>query len=129
MKMRITALALTLLAATSLYAGGRLENIDITGNVPSPVAGQVVGRLIGIRWDARSIPVIYHVNANTGSSVPGTIPNPLGTPFVTIAAITPALQASFDPWNNLPTSFINMQIDAAHRSARRPWPASTSSTS
>ena len=113
MRARFAAIAL-LLFATSLFAGGALEQVDITGNVPSPIAGQVVGRLTGIRWDARSIPVIYRVNANTGSPVANTVPNPLGAPFVTIDQVTSALQASFDPWNALPTSFIDMRIDAAH---------------
>jgi hypothetical protein len=113
MRMRTIALAVLLLAATSLYAGGALEQVDITGNVPSPIAGQVVGRLTGIRWDARSIPIIYHVNAGSLTAA-GLVPNPLGAAFVTLPQITAALQASFDPWNNLPTSFINMQIDAAH---------------
>ena len=40
-----------------LHAWGQLEQIDITGNVPSPIANQLVARLVGIKWDARTLPV------------------------------------------------------------------------
>lgn len=96
--------------AVTLRAGGFLEQIDITGNVPSPIAGHIVGRLVPIRWDARAVPVNYRVNTNTGSSVPGTVPNALGAPVLTIADATTALQASLDVWNAIPTSYIEMQI-------------------
>jgi Matrixin len=38
------------------------------------------------------------------------IPNPLGAPVITRAQAQAALQASFDQWNNIPTSYIDMQI-------------------
>lgn len=99
------ALALAILGAGPARAGGALETVDITGNVPSPIPGQVVGKVIGFRWDARSIPVQYRVN-----NVSPLIPNPLGAPFLTVAAATTALQQSFDPWNAIPTSFMKSQI-------------------
>ncbi|HEU4794577.1 MAG TPA: matrixin family metalloprotease [Pyrinomonadaceae bacterium] len=86
-------------------AGGALETVDITGAGPSPIAGHVLARVIGIRWDARTIPVQYRIN-NTLDP----IPNPLGPAFLSVAAATTELQASLDSWNNIPTSFINMQI-------------------
>jgi hypothetical protein len=86
-------------------AGGALESIDLTGAGPSPIAGHLLARVIGIKWDARSIPVQYRVN-NTLNP----IPNPLGPAFLSVADATTALQASFDKWNNIPTSYINMQI-------------------
>ncbi|MEK6407841.1 MAG: matrixin family metalloprotease [Acidobacteriota bacterium] len=91
-----------------VLAGGALEQIDITGNVPSPIAGHVIGKLVGIKWDARCIPVQYSMNTSLGAN----IPNPLTpfTPVLTLAAAQAGLQTSFDQWNNLPTSFINMQI-------------------
>ena len=49
-------LAITGAAGVGLRAGGRLESFDITGLRPSPAAGQVLARVIGIRWDTRSIP-------------------------------------------------------------------------
>jgi hypothetical protein len=86
-------------------AGGALETIDITAGQPSPIPGHILARVIGIRWDARSIPVQYRIN-NTLNP----IPNPLGPAFLSVADATTALQASFDSWNNLPTSYIKMQI-------------------
>src|SRR5688500_7524006 len=95
-KIASICLSLTLLFAGALptFAGGALEQIDVTGNEPSPIAGQLVARVIGIKWDARTIPVNYKVNTNTGSLVPGTVPNPLGAPFLTVAAAQTALQDS-----------------------------------
>ena len=35
---------------------------------------------------------------------------PLGAPVLTLAQAQAALQTSFDAWNNIPTSFIDMRI-------------------
>lgn len=106
---RISALclALCLLIANPLtaLAGGALETIDITGAPPSPVPGHISARVIGIKWDVRSIPVSYRVN-NTLDP----IPNPLGGAFLSLADATAVLQESFDEWNRIPTSFIDMRI-------------------
>jgi Matrixin len=96
------------LGTASLNAGGRLETIDITGLVPSPIPGHVIGKLIGIEWDVRAIPVQYRVNDSFGVDVP----NPLApfTPVLSLADATSAFQASLDAWNEIPTSFIEMNI-------------------
>jgi hypothetical protein len=98
-------LCLALANAITAMAGGALEQIDITGNMPSPIPGQLVAKLVGIKWDTRSIPVKYSMN-NTLDP----IPNPLGAPVLTLAQAQAALQASFDAWNQIPTSFIDMRI-------------------
>jgi hypothetical protein len=109
MKRKLTSIFLTscmiLMSVASMRAGGALETIDITGAGPSPIPGHLLAKVIGIRWDARSIPVQYRVN-NTLDP----IPNPLGAAFLSVAAATTELQASLDRWNNIPTSYINMQI-------------------
>lgn len=94
-----------LLGVVTIHAGGALETIDITGRVPSPIPGRLLGRVIGIKWDTRAIPVQYSVN-NTLDP----IPNPLGPAFLSVAAATAELQVAFDAWNNIPTSFIEMRI-------------------
>lgn len=108
-RRRFTSILLTismlLMGVMNVRAGGPLETIDITAGAPSPIAGHILARVIGIKWDARSIPVQYRVN-NTLDP----IPNPLGPAFLTVAAATTELQASFNKWNNIPTSYINMQI-------------------
>ena len=109
MKRKLTSIFLTscmiLMSVSITRAGGALETIDITAGAPSPIAGHILARVIGIRWDTRSIPVQYRMN-NTLDP----IPNPLGPAFLSVAAATTELQSSLDRWNNIPTSFINMQI-------------------
>ncbi|HET6979482.1 MAG TPA: matrixin family metalloprotease [Pyrinomonadaceae bacterium] len=109
MKRKLTSILLTtcmiMMSVATTRAGGALESIDITAGTPSPIPGHILARVIGIRWDVRSIPVQYRIN-NTLDP----IPNPLGAPVLTVAQATTGLQASFNAWNNIPTSYINMQI-------------------
>ena len=91
--------------AIQANAGGVLEAIDLTGNVPSPIPGQIIANIIGMKWDVRSIPVRYRVN-----DTQNPIPNPLGPAFLTVADATTVLQRSLDAWNDIPTSYIQMQI-------------------
>lgn len=96
---------LLIVGVMPVRAGGALETIDITGRRPSPVPGQIIARVIGIKWDARAIPVQYSINTTLDP-----IPNPLGAPVLTLGDARAALQRSFDRWNNIPTSFIDMRI-------------------
>jgi len=109
MKRKLTSILLTtsmlLMSVVSARAGGALETIDITNAAPSPIPGHILARVIGIRWDARSIPVQYRVN-NTLDP----IPNPLGAPFLSVANASATIQASLNSWNSIPTSYINMQV-------------------
>ena len=61
MQRKLTSILLTmcmlLMSVGTLRAGGALESVDITAGTPSPIAGHILARAIGIRWDARSIPV------------------------------------------------------------------------
>lgn len=106
---KLTAILLTtsmvLMSFVTAHAGGPFESFDITGAGPSPIAGHLLARSIQIRWDPRTIPVPYRMN-NTLDPVP----NPLGAPVLTLAQATAGMQASLDTWNNIPTSYINMQI-------------------
>ena len=60
MKRKLTSILLTtcmlLMSVGTLRAGGALESIDVTAGPPSPIPGHIIARVIGIRWDARSIP-------------------------------------------------------------------------
>ncbi|MDP9122931.1 MAG: M10 family metallopeptidase domain-containing protein, partial [Acidobacteriota bacterium] len=100
----IAAIA-ALAAVAPAWAGGALETIDITGAVPSPIPGLIDARVIPVRVDSRCIPLRFRVNDTLDP-----IPNPLGAPFVRIAAAIPVLQESLDQWNRIPTSFIDMRI-------------------
>ena len=61
--------------------------------------------MIPIKWDARAIPVPYRIN-NTLNP----IPNPLGPAFLTVAQAQVALEASFDAWTAIPSSYIDGNI-------------------
>src|SRR5687767_8927686 len=99
-------LSALLLAGTSgMQAGGNLETLNINGFRPSPIAGDILADLVGIRWDTRTLPVRYRVNASLDP-----VPNPLGTPFLSVAAASEVMQDSLDLWNQIPTSYIDMQI-------------------
>ena len=102
----VVALAVVALGRTSLKAGGFLEQIDITGNTPSPIPGQVIGRLVPIRQDTRALPVRYSMNTSLSP-----IPNPLGAAFLSVADAQSVLQASLDVWNIIPTSYAEMRIE------------------
>ena len=84
---KLTSILLTtcmvLMSVVSIRAGGALESIDITAGAPSPIAGHILARVIGIRWDARSIPVRYSMNTTLNP-----IPNPLGPAFLSVADAT-----------------------------------------
>jgi hypothetical protein len=105
MKKTILSLAIVFLFSTSVFAGGALETYDITNAPPSPIAGHLKAKVIGIKWDTRSFPVPYRIN-NTLNP----IPNPLGAAFLSLATAQTELQASLNEWNNIPTSFISMNI-------------------
>ena len=109
MKRKLTSVLITtcmiLLSVANTRAGGALETIDISDARPSPIAGHLLAKVVGRRWDSRSIPVQYRVN-NTLDP----IPNPLGASFLSLTDATTALQAALVHWNSLPSSFIDMQI-------------------
>src|SRR5262249_35318050 len=106
MTKKIASLALCacmlLASAAPVSAGGNLDTVDLTGFVPSPIPGQYVARVVGIRWDTRQIPVQFTMNTRLDP-----IPNSLN---LSAAEARAALQAAMDTWNNIPTSFIEMKI-------------------
>ena len=109
MKRKFTSILLTtsmiLMSVVSARAGGPFESVDVTNAGPSPIPGHLLARVIGIKWDPRTMPIPYRVN-NTLDP----IPNPLGAPFLTVAQASAALQASWDAWNSIPSSYVNAQI-------------------
>ncbi|HMB54531.1 MAG TPA: matrixin family metalloprotease, partial [Thermoanaerobaculia bacterium] len=87
------------------FAGGALQTFDVTNLQPSSIPGFDLADVVGIRWDSRCIPVAYSMNTTLDP-----IPNPLGAPVLTLAQAQAALQDSLDSWNEIRTSFIDMQI-------------------
>ena len=115
MLKRIASIGLCLVAGVAgagiAFAGGRLETLDITGHVPS-FEGQIWARVIGMKWDVRSLPAKYRINVGSGVMSGGVlmVPNPLGPPVLSMADATTALKGSLDAWNRIPTSYIEMRI-------------------
>jgi hypothetical protein len=102
---RLRVALLTLALSSPALAGGRLETIDYTEGTPSPIPGQIVAKVIGIKWDARCVPIQYAMNTTIDP-----IPNPLGAPVITAAQARTAFQQSFDQWNAIPTSYVESHI-------------------
>lgn len=107
----VAALALTLGAGVA-NAGGFQLVTDITGRVPSSIAGQVYGNFVPLHWDSRCIPMVFRVN-NTQDP----IPNPLGAAFLTVADAKAGIQLAADQWNQVPTSFIQFSLGADYANA------------
>lgn len=101
----LTLVFLSALGST-LMAGGRLQQIDITSpSGPSPIPGTILAKVIGIQWDTRAIPVRYRVNNSLDP-----IPNPLGAASLSVADATGAFTRAMTSWNDIPTSFMRMEI-------------------
>ncbi|MEM9406316.1 MAG: hypothetical protein AAGA81_09795 [Acidobacteriota bacterium] len=105
--VRVSLCAAALLAALTLplSASGNLETYNISAFQPGPVPGTVLAPLVDIKWDSRCISVPYAVN-----DVLDPIPNVLGGPPLDLATATAAFQEAFDVWNDIPTSYIDMQV-------------------
>lgn len=92
--------------ALPLSAGGSLETLDITGRVLSPNPQFFIADVVPVRWDVRCIPAPFLVNETLDP-----LPNPLGPPFLTLGDAVPALEAAFETWNEIPTSFVDMRLE------------------
>src|SRR4029077_12523338 len=105
-KISLAALLAASFGTVPVLAGGFLERLDITGNVRSPIPGQINARLVRIFHDPRCIPVQFQLN-NTQDP----IPNPLGSgPVVSLAAAATPLQKAFGTCAKIPTSYIDEKI-------------------
>jgi hypothetical protein len=109
MNARKFTVAAALVAAGLLFdvgahAGGSLDTADITANHMT-VPGSVDGLLIPIKWDTRCIPVNYTLDS--------TPPNALTFPpaqTVDIDTTRAEIQAAMESWNQIRTSFIQLNI-------------------
>ncbi|MEM9494645.1 MAG: hypothetical protein AAGA09_01480 [Pseudomonadota bacterium] len=87
--------------ATQAYAGGRLEEVDLTDEPAGE--GRVVGELVPIFWDQRCASISYTQDmtpANAG----------LGELEIPVEVLVEEQQAGFDAWNEIRTSYIEMNI-------------------
>jgi hypothetical protein len=102
----LLTMGLLVLSALPAAASGYLTGFDISDGEPGPFPGTLLAKTVPIRWDDRCLPVSYSMNTTLDP-----IPNPLGEDFLSLAEARVALQAAFDRWNHIPTSYIHMEID------------------
>lgn len=97
---RIFLCAAATALATQAYAGGRLEQIDLLPQQTFP--GLQDADVVPIFWDERCASVEYTMD-NTPANV--------GTPQeIPVATLVVEQQESFDQWNKIRTSYIEMNI-------------------
>jgi hypothetical protein len=97
---RLIAIASMLLVAGQVVAGGRLDTFKFTGT--SSVPGLEDVEIVGIFWDDRCVNIDYVVD-----NIPA---NPGRPNQISPQQIRQELQTSFNQWNQIPTSYINMNI-------------------
>jgi len=101
------------LAPSPSRAGGQLETFDFTAEAPGPVPDTIAVDVVTIQWDPRCVPVSYRFND-------AVLPNSL--PQLDLTATMDLLQSSFDSWNAIPTSFIDMSfVGQVTRSRQGPF--------
>jgi Matrixin len=98
------AAAALLLAAAPATAGGFLDAAAMLDG-PSPYPGYFLAESVPIFHDVRCIPAPYFLNDTVDP-----LPNPLGAPFLSLADAAGALEASLAAWNDIPTSFIDLEL-------------------
>ncbi len=99
---KILLCATALAIASPVYAGGRLDTFNFTGE-SNFIPGLEDVEIVGIFWDERCASVRYTLDT--------ILPAGVGGP-VSLEATQDALQAGFDSWNEIPTSYIEMNIDS-----------------
>lgn len=97
MKRFMIGVAIATFAAQA-HAGGRLEQIDLG---PSIGPGIVSADIVPIFWDKRCASIAY-----TQNTVPATVDG------LSLAAVVAEQQTSFNQWNQVPTSYIEMNVTA-----------------
>jgi hypothetical protein len=100
--------------ALPVAAGTIVEELDLTGFVPSPrYPNLVLGRPIPQLWQ-NCTTVRFRVN-NTLDPVP----NPIGDDFLRVADVIPAFQQAARLWNSIPTSYLNLEVAGTYDNAIR----------
>ena len=103
-----------LLHPNPVAAGGSLQGNDFTDfpNLdPGPVPESFMVPEVPIRWDTRCLPVRYRFNTEAGVNA---------APPLDDDAARAVLQQSLDRWNDIATSFIDLQMDDSASDFQRP---------
>jgi len=89
------------IAATQAHAGGRLDTFKFTGQ-SNFIPGFEDVEIVGIFWDDRCTNVNYTADDTPANGIAGSL--------IPTSVWAPEMQTAFDMWNNIPTSYINMNI-------------------
>lgn len=87
--------------ATQAQAGGQLDTFKFTGE-SNFIPGFEDVEIVPIFWDQRCSNIVY-----TADNIPALGLN--GAP-IPVSVWAPEMQASLDPWNNIKTSYIVMNV-------------------
>ncbi|HBK92326.1 MAG TPA: hypothetical protein DDZ68_11705 [Parvularcula sp.] len=99
-RILICASALAI-AATQASAGGRLDTFKFTGE-SNFIPGFEDVEIVGIFWDDRCTSVNY-----TADDIPA---NGVGGSLIPASVWAGEMQTSFEQWNQIPTSYIEMNV-------------------
>ena len=93
-----------LLGPAPAHAGGRLDAPAMLDG-PSPYPGYFLARSVPQFHDHRCMPAPYVIDTSVDP-----LPNPLGPPFLSATDAAGAIQAAAASWNDIPTSFIELDL-------------------
>lgn len=99
-RILICASALAI-AATQASAGGRLDTFNFTGE-SNFIPGFEDVEIVGIFWDDRCTSINYTVDDIPAAGLAGTT--------IPASVWSGVMQTAFDSWNNIPTSYIEMNV-------------------
>ncbi len=101
MKRILIGVSAIAIAATQAQAGGRLDTFKFTGE-SNFIPGFEDVEVVGIFWDDRCTNVSYTVDDIPANGIAGSL--------IPASVWAGEMQAGFDSWNNIPTSYIDMNI-------------------
>lgn len=104
MKRILIGVSALAIAATQAQAGGRLDTFKFTGE-SNFIPGFEDVEIVGIFWDDRCTNVNYTVDDIPATGVAGS--------SIPASVWAGEMQAAFDSWNDIPTSYIEMNIVGA----------------
>lgn len=89
------------IAATQAHAGGQLDTFKFTGE-SNFIPGFEDVEIVPIFWDDRCTNIRYTADNTPAIGVGGS--------SIPTSVWAPEMQVAFDQWNNIPTSFIRMDV-------------------
>jgi hypothetical protein len=95
------------LAGVAPRAGALLDRGGYIIGGPSPIPGDVLVQLAKDRWTESCMPVRFTLDTGVDP-----ILDPAGQPAISLTEARVALEAALKTWTSIPTSYIDMRLDA-----------------